>query len=161
MMLLGILFVNRDKMAEAESFLRQAMALCESRSCSPGDWGTAACGLGLLYVNHGRKQEAESLAARLEKYYENFSIDYESIGDFMSLADIHMKLGNIPKAEALLRRIIAARGLLSADENMAGAETALAEIDRAQGRLAEAERFYREAARSTRVAAMESHRSRR
>ena len=134
---------QQGQLVEAERFYRQTLAACEpGPGCPRQDWAVAAMGLGDILVGQARQPEAAALAERLEKGYEGVPVDEQSIDVISWIARRYLKLGDNPKAEALLRRILAARGLRPADPAMAEAEAALAGLYEAQERWGGLEALY-------------------
>ncbi len=141
---LGIVVQLQGKPAAAEQLFKQAMAACEPGfECSLRAWSKAAIRLGVLYDVQGRNSEAEAVAERIGKSYDGRPINEETIDEIMQLGELYKDLGQNIKAEAALRRIVSAHGL-SANLFMVRAEVALAWLNKKQGRLAEAERLFKQ-----------------
>jgi len=81
----------------------------------------------------------------LGKACDGVPIDDESIEVFSRLSDLYRKLGRSSQAQALLQRMLAARGNLSVRWGLGRAEKDLAEIYQTQGQWAESEELYLEA----------------
>jgi len=142
---LGELFIDEGKPAVAEQFYKEAEAVCAPALYDGArvQWVGAISRLGLLYVESGRKPEAEALADRIGKLEDRLSIEEYSIDHLLPLGEFYAALGQSANAAALLRRIVSARGL-SAHPLMVQAETALAGLYQSQGRLVEAERLFKQ-----------------
>ena len=140
---LGNSLRNQGQSTKAERYYRQALATCEpGPGCPRQEWAGAATALGDLYVAQDRKPEAAALAGWLEQVYSGVAVDAESIAGVSWLAHLYLKLGDRPRAEAVLRRMLAARGALPVDPVMIDAEAALAGLYKAQGRRGELEELY-------------------
>ncbi len=125
------------------------MAACEPSEFDPRpgclrrDWATAAFNLAALYAAQGRNPEATAVAKRIGKSYDGLPINEDTIDEIVKLRELYTDLGQNVKAEALLRRMLAARGALPADDPaLAKAEVTLAGLYEGQGRWGELEALY-------------------
>ena len=142
---LAHLYVSQGKNAQAEETYKRAAAACEVRfNCRFLLAGTALVGLGQFYLDQGRGAEAAAVAQRAEKASEDIPLG-QGFVELKNFAAFYVKLGDASKAAALYARLMPLRRTMPFNPDLVWVEKGLADMNAAQGRLPEAEDFYRQA----------------
>lgn len=148
--LMGILCIEQGRNAEAEPYLKKALAITEELvGPEHPDYGAGLSNLAAMLRVFGRHAEAEEHARRALAILERASgADNANAASVLDeLAGILADQRNSAEAEPLYKRALAIRvDKLGSDHRyVATSLNNLAELYRAQGRYADAEPLYRQA----------------
>jgi tetratricopeptide (TPR) repeat protein len=144
---LGIIAWRAARHAEAETYLKRALAVSEG-TLGPGHWevGTALYRLGNVYAATGRFSEAEELYRRsLQNLEASVGTEHRStILAMRALAVSQLNAGNIKEAEVVVRKAITAAEASLGPEHLDTAYLlrVLGSALVLQGQFAEAESAY-------------------
>ncbi len=139
----GMIREKEGKTGEAETMLRQAMAI-DARKLPPAHSQAvqAGIGLGLILTNRGAYKDAVSLLEReVALASGKTGMPYDLSSALSNLADAHFYLGELDQAASLYERAIAIDSKLKGDENIDLAEDLMsrAALDERLGRFVKAE----------------------
>lgn len=145
---LAEIYAAQGKNEQAEDHFKQAVTLSNELFLFP-EHQSALTALGDFYLKQGRRAEAVMVADRAYELFSGplFWDPGHMHDDLPRLAKLQVDLGNVAKGEALYLRIAALRRTIPFNSAITKAETGLADLYAARGRLREAEDLYRQAIR--------------
>ncbi len=148
---LGGLARDKENLTEAVSYFERALTSLQAANSPPSDVASAMDNLGDIYGLLGRFDDGERMLKQaLDLFDRSFGKNAEAAPNYdkmlNDLGNLYLDAGQLPNAEAAMRRSLAIARARNgeAHPNVAGTMGNLATVLEHEGRYAEAEKLYQQ-----------------